>query len=73
MKIEIRVKTNARHEKVEDLGQSIFRVVVKAPPQEGKANEAVIALLAEYFSVPKSRVTILSGHKSKRKRLEVKK
>ena len=38
------------------------RVAVAAPPEKGKANRAVIALLAEFLSVKKSGVTVVSGH-----------
>lgn len=73
MKIQIHVKTSARHEKVEDLGDGTFRVAVKAPSQEGKANQAILAIVADHFSVPKSAVAIVSGHKSKRKWIKIRK
>lgn len=44
-----------------------LRVLVKAPPQEGRANEAVIETLAAYFKIPKSRIAIVGGFKSKTK------
>jgi uncharacterized protein len=44
-----------------------LRVRVKAPPQEGRANEAVIETLAAHFKVPKSYVAIVGGFKSKTK------
>jgi hypothetical protein len=40
---------------------------VKAPPQEGRANEAVIETLAKHFHVPKSQIAIVGGFKSKMK------
>ncbi len=70
MRIQIRVKPNSRTEEVSQEGDS-FIVKVKEPPKEGKANQAVIRLLSEHFGVPKSRVRILSGIKSKNKVVEV--
>lgn len=67
MKLTIQVKTNAKMNNVEKCGQGRWRVQVKAPPQEGRANEAVIEVLAEHFRVPKSQVAILGGFKSKTK------
>lgn len=67
MKHTIVVKTHAKKNAVEQAADGSFRVLVKAPPQEGRANEAVIETLAEYFQVPKSSVAIISGFKSKRK------
>jgi uncharacterized protein (TIGR00251 family) len=70
MKIQVKVKPNSRTAEVTQEGDS-FIVKVKEPPKEGKANEAVISLLAEHFGVPRSQVRILSGFKSKNKVIEV--
>ena len=70
MKIQVKVKPNSRSEEISREGGS-FIVKVKEPPREGKANQAVIKLLAEHFGVPKSQVRILSGFKSKNKVIEV--
>ena len=70
MKIQVKVKPNSRSEEVSREGDS-FIVKVKEPPREGKANQAVIRLLAEHLGVPKSRVRIRSGFSSKTKVIEV--
>jgi Uncharacterized conserved protein len=44
-----------------------FVVKIKEPPKEGKANHAVIKVLAKHFSVPVSQIRILSGFKSRNK------
>lgn len=46
-------------------------VYVREPAVEGKANVAVIELLAKYFNIPKSSIQLISGHKSKLKRFEI--
>ena len=70
MRIQVKVKPNSRTEEVSQEGDS-FIVRVKEPPREGKANQAVVKLLAEHFSVPKSQVRILTGFSSKNKVVEV--
>ena len=70
MKIQVKVKPNSRSEEVSREGDS-FIVKVKEPPREGKANQAVIRLLANHFGVPKSQVRILSGFSGKNKVIEV--
>jgi uncharacterized protein (TIGR00251 family) len=70
MIIQVKVKPNSRTEEVSQESDS-FTVKVKEPPREGKANQAVIRLLAQHFGVPKSQVRILSGSKSKSKVVEV--
>lgn len=71
MRITVLVKPNARKKGVEKRGDGTFLVSVSAPPREGKANEAVIALLACHFGLPKSRIGIVHGLKGKRKIIEI--
>jgi len=70
MKIQVKVKPNSKTEELGREGDS-FILKVKEPAREGKANQAVIKLLAEHFSIPKSQVRILSGFKSRNKVIEV--
>jgi uncharacterized protein len=71
MKIAVRIKPNAKENRVEETGLHQFLVRVKAPPKENKANREMIGTLAAYFRVPKSKVSILSGLKSKQKVVEI--
>ena len=48
-------------------------VYVREPALEGKANKAVIELLADYYDVPKTSVRLTGGHKSKIKKFEISK
>jgi uncharacterized protein (TIGR00251 family) len=38
-----------------------LKIYVSAPPESGKANAAIIALLSSHFKVPKSKISILKG------------
>lgn len=72
MKYTVLVKPNSRHRHevvVQDDGS--LMVYSRAPAVEGRANQAVISLLADYFSVPKSRVAIVRGVHGRRKLVEV--
>ena len=70
MKIRVKVVSNSKNEEVtkEDDG---FLVKVKEPPKEGKANKAVIKLLAEYFGVSQGSIRIVMGFRSRTKVIEV--
>ena len=70
MKIQVKVKPSSKTEELSQKGDS-FIVKVKEPPKEGKANQAVIKLLAEHFGVPQSQVRILSGFKSRNKVIDI--
>jgi uncharacterized protein (TIGR00251 family) len=70
MRIQVKVKPNSRTQEVSKEKDG-FVVKVKEPAREGKANLAVIELLAEHFGVPKSRIRVRSGFSSKSKVIEV--
>ncbi len=83
MKIIVKAKTKARENKVERISQPtllsigqtelvIYKVSVKEAPVAGKANEAIIRALAEYFNTSISRITLVSGQTSKQKVFEIK-
>lgn len=44
-----------------------LKIAVHAPPVEGRANEALIAFMAEFFSISKNRVALVSGELSRSK------
>ncbi|MCF7845242.1 MAG: DUF167 domain-containing protein [Candidatus Pacebacteria bacterium] len=71
MKVFVTVKTKAREDEVEKIDENHFKVKVKELPVDGKANKKVMRLLANYFKVPLSDVSIVSGHKSSKKRVEI--
>jgi len=48
-----------------------LKAKVKAPPVEGRANRALLDLLAGALSVPRGRVTLVSGEQSRNKRVRV--
>ena len=67
MKISVRVKPQAREEKIEKKGENNYLVWVKAKAIEGKANQAVIKILSEYFDITKDRVILIKGKKARDK------
>jgi uncharacterized protein YggU (UPF0235/DUF167 family) len=71
MRISVKVKANAKIDKVEKLGNGSFSVSVKPPAIDGRANQAVMALLSEYFGVPKRNILIARGLKNKMKIIEI--
>jgi len=63
----LRVKViprSARSEIVGELGDGTLKVKIAAPPEKGRANQELIALLAGHFQVPPGAVEIASGHGS---------
>lgn len=65
------VKTNAREDLVEETGRNEYLVKTKELPINGRANLAVIELVADFLNVPKSTIQIANGFGSKKKILEI--
>jgi len=53
----------------DEAGERVLKIAVTAVPEDGKANKAVIALLAKRLKLPKSAITIASGETARRKTL----
>ncbi len=71
IKLSVNVIPKASRNKVEQLGEQQYKVWVTAVPEDGKANAAVIKLLAKHLGVTKSQLEILSGANSRTKVIEV--
>ena len=72
----LRVTPNAGKDTVEgveirDDGTAVLRIRVKAVPDKGKANAAVVALLAKALGVPKTAMSVTSGETSRMKTVAV--
>lgn len=70
MKFIVKVKADAKVDEVNREGNTLL-IKIKAPAREGKANKALVKLLADYFHVPQSGINIKSGLGSKNKVIEI--
>ena len=61
-RVRLRVSPGANKAQVIGRHGEAWKVRVAAPPEGGRANEAVVRLLAETLSVPRDAVTLVSGH-----------
>ena len=66
--IELRVQPRARRTMLQ-LSNTTLKVAVAAPPVDGKANAAILTLLAETWGMPKSALSIVKGRTSRTKRV----
>jgi uncharacterized protein (TIGR00251 family) len=72
----LRVTPNAGRDAIDgvenrDDGTSVLRLRVSAVPDKGKANAAVIALLAKTLGIPKSSIALVSGETARQKTLRI--
>jgi len=71
--VVLRVKAlpGSKRDEVRGVDGGALKVAVAAPPEKGRANKALLAVLAEFFGVPRRDVVIISGEASRDKRVEV--
>jgi hypothetical protein len=69
----IKVKVIPRSSRTEILGKEndIYRMKLTDPPVEGRANKAVIGLLAEKLGVPRREIEIVSGKTGRLKTIRI--
>ena len=65
------VQPRASHDAIEGEHADALKVRLTAPPVDDRANEALMQLLAGRLNVPRAAVRIVSGEKSRRKRVAV--
>jgi uncharacterized protein (TIGR00251 family) len=69
--LRVKVKPNSRVASLVQVGDGTWQARVKAPPVDGKANEELIALVAEHFNCRKAAVLIRSGASGRVKLVKV--
>ena len=60
-----------RTEYAETIDDGTIKIRLKAVPEKGKANEALIDYLAQELAIPKSNISILSGMKDRIKLVKI--
>jgi hypothetical protein len=74
--VRVRVAPRAARDRIVGLaaepdGKPVLKVGVTAPPEGGKANHAVIKLLAKSWRMPKTAISVKRGASDRRKLLHV--
>lgn len=67
----VRVQPRSSRNRIDGEWQGALRVRLNVPPVEGRANEALVCFLAAHLNVPLAAVRIVSGQRSRLKRVEV--
>ena len=76
VRVRLKVTPKAKHAQIGGLldepdGTKALKVSVTTAPEDGKANVAVIALLAKEWGVAKSAISVVSGATDRRKLVEI--
>ena len=65
----VKAQPGARKDAIVGEWADSLKVLITAPPEKGKANEAIVRLLAEKLGLKKSAIRVISGETSRDKRV----
>jgi len=69
--VDVHVQPGGSRDEVVGRHGDALKVKVTAPPEGGRANDAVCRVLADAFGVPRSSVAVVSGATNRRKRIRI--
>ena len=69
--LSVRVHPGARKNAVSGVHDGAVKISLTTPPVDGRANEALIAFVAEVLGIPRARVSLVAGATSRAKVLRV--
>jgi len=72
MRVYVKVTPRASKNEVIKISEGEYKVKLTAAPVDNQANLMLKKVLAEYFDVPKSSLTIVAGKTAKTKLVEIK-
>ena len=70
-RIDVRLTPRGGRDRIDGWDGDVLRVRVAAPPAEGRANEAMLRVVAKALGLPPSRLTLVAGAQSRTKVIEV--
>ena len=65
--LAVRAQPGARKNAVLGEQAGALKIAVTAPPEDGRANEALVEMLRDWLGVKRSQVSLLSGDKNRNK------
>jgi uncharacterized protein len=69
--VQVRLTPRSSRDVILAPQNGVYHVKVTAPPVDGKANQALISLLSKALGVPKGRLELVSGEKSRHKTVRI--
>ncbi len=69
--LHLHIQPGAKKTEITGLHGESLKIRLAAPPVDGRANESLIAFLAETLALPKNRIELISGQASRSKRIHL--
>ena len=70
-RLQVRVIPNAARDEIVGMLDGVLKVKVRAVPEDGRANRALLELLARHFGCRDRDISIVSGDRSRLKTIEL--
>lgn len=71
MRIYAKVIPRSSRNKIEKISEGEYKIWLTAPPIDGKANDSLAEILADYFGISKRSIEIIGGKTSKTKIIDI--
>ena len=69
--LQLRVHPGAKRNAITGIHDGALKLSLTTPPTDGRANEALIAFLAEHLRLPRARIALISGQTSRSKTVRI--
>ncbi len=69
--VSVRVQTKARERRLTVLADGTLKIATPVAPEQGRANDDVIEILAGHFRTAKSNIELIGGQTSRNKKFRV--
>jgi uncharacterized protein (TIGR00251 family) len=70
-RLAVKVTPNAGRNVISGFKDGVLQIKIAAPPDKGKANKELIDFLSERLGIKKSAITIVKGHTSRNKIIDI--
>lgn len=69
--LKIKVLPGSKRNEISGFWQDMLKIKVTAQPEDGKANRACINLISDKLNIPKNKISLIKGHKSREKQINI--
>ncbi|NGX44741.1 MAG: hypothetical protein K1060chlam3_00916 [Candidatus Anoxychlamydiales bacterium] len=71
MILKVKIIPKSKVNQIIGFEEDTLKIRIKASPEKGKANKELIRFIAKSLSIAQSRISIISGHTSRLKKLQI--
>lgn len=69
--LQIKIIPNSKINKIVEQKENFYKIKLMAPAVEGKANKSLLSFLSGLLKIPKSKIEIAKGEKSREKTIRI--